>query len=117
MNRLRSSLNSNTMSQPSNIEANRGIIARLFHSTPDATHVWMRREDGVLVDIPLKNIEFTLNQFPLWRVESIASAHAASGRTFPQPDAPSLPEKDIEVPPKPSEWEVAGQVFGIQDKK
>lgn len=79
-----------------NKDQNRENLKTMLRGRPLSTHANFRRLDGVLVDVPLMNAEFTINQKPEWTLESLAG-----GQQEFTADAPEAEE--IELPPKPSE--------------
>lgn len=79
-----------------NREANREKIKELLREKPLATHVYFRRDDQQLVDVPILQSEFTLNNKPAWRVEALVGGEETFSPT-------ATPEPELEVPPKPSE--------------
>lgn len=79
----------------SNKEDNREKLAAFLNTSPKATHVYFRREDGVLVDIPVGQAEGKIINKPKWRIEGVAGGITVPLSLRPQPK--------VELPPKPSE--------------
>lgn len=82
--------------QNSNIADNLNELFALKKANPDATHVYVIRDDGQTVDIPIFHAEISLRNHPLWRVEGVATAAAKSTH---QP----LQDAEVTLPPKPSQ--------------
>jgi hypothetical protein len=104
------------MSNISNIEINLQKLAEIKRGQPKATHVYFRRvgKDGLIVDIPIEQAEFTIRQWPLWEI-------TASNKDMDEAVEQSIidaPEPPVEVPPKPSESEKnVGKVNPYQKKQ
>lgn len=109
---------------PSNVLPNLAKVEQLLKKTPNATHVYMRTDDGRpgyrYVDIPLSQAEFTIRNKPNWTVENLAVSdvkHTPTQNMWPgtkiseigknKMETPALPADaaPVEVPPKPSEEE------------
>lgn len=99
---------------PSNVLSNLEKLKMLLKKEPKATHVYMEREDGTLVDIPLANVEFEIRNKPKWLVDSVAvSGVPYPGSVNPWPaqkisdigkkEAAAAEAAPVELPPKPSE--------------
>lgn len=88
------------------VTENLSLLKKLCEKNPDATHVYLRRADDVLVDVPLSTAIITIRNHPEWTVDDVATAtptgllgNKASSKA---PEGPS-----IVVPPKPSETAAA----------
>lgn len=86
-----------------NRAANRAKLTELIRKNPLATHIYFRRDDDVLVDVPLVQAEFTIGHRPGWLVDASAGGEV---RTFAEE------QKPVELPPKPSEEASAGGQIG-----
>lgn len=98
-----------------NMLSNLEKFAAAHKKLPNATHAYLRREDGVTVDIPIAQAEFTIRNKHKWTFENLAVSDVVqSPRVNPWPSQklsdigqketkPAAPEKPVEVPPKPSE--------------
>lgn len=78
-------------------------LAKLILDNPLCTHVYLRRADGTQVDIPVKQVEYTLRNNPDWTVDDtgIMEGKPSSGDV-------TLHSESVVVPPKPSEASAAG---------
>lgn len=90
--------------QDSNIADNLNELFALKASNPNATHVYVRRDDDELVDIPIFHAEISLRNHPRWRVEGVATA-AAKATHLP------LQAEKVSLPPKPSERKLETEVY------
>jgi hypothetical protein len=88
------------MFEKSNIEKNLQMVRELKADNPAMTHIYLRRPDGVAVDIPLAQIEFTIRQRPEWIVAGLPAKVV-----FPKPV-----EELFEVPAKPSETKITDEM-------
>lgn len=70
-------------------------IKEIIKENPAATHINMRREDDVLVDIPVVQADWMFRQHPLWVI--VDGGFAALSINTSQEEQPVI------VPPKPSE--------------
>lgn len=105
-----------------NTDRNMQLLADLRAENPFLTHIYFRREDGVLVDIPVDQAEFKIRTKPKWVVDSSGSTaqKAVSVQKNPWQDKSHSvqngpvevpahqteeipPNAQIEVPPRPSE--------------
>lgn len=94
-------------------------LEKLVEKTPDATHIYLRRPDGVSVDIPINTAAQTIKSHPDWKVEDLGEGDTpqhksnlvksdpnaiASDRTMTNEErAEARAKGEPAVPPKPSE--------------
>jgi hypothetical protein len=76
------------------INRNLAKFTELLRVMPYATHVLLKRPDGVRVDIPLLQAERMIRNKPDWTVDEVAA---------PGPKLPTTVLPPVVVPPKPSE--------------
>lgn len=62
-----------------NIEKNLEILIQLRKENPFLTHIMFRRDDGVLVDIPVDQAEFKIRNKPSWMIEASESSRGPVG--------------------------------------
>jgi len=72
-------------------------LADLKAENPFSTHIYMRRPDGVSVDIPMDHADFTIRQNMDWDVEDAGVADAAAVLNKPTYATTALP-----APAKPN---------------
>lgn len=94
----------------SNVELNLAALNDILAESPATTHVYLRRSDGVMIDIPLAHAEFTIRQHPDWMVEGgavpqieLAVRPAADPNAGELPLLPSIPMKPSEAARKYAE--------------
>ena len=95
------------------INQNVSELAELKRDNPLATHVYLRRPDGVLNDVPIRTAHSLLVTHPLWKLEGVAMKEVPQGKqNLHNPlenDVSSSEEvlteisEEDNVPPKPSE--------------
>lgn len=85
----------------SNIELNLAGLQQELKSTPAATHCLLRRQDGVLVDIPIDQAEATIRRHDDWVFEGVAVPQIELAP--PTVAAQSAQEELPVLPPLPSE--------------
>lgn len=83
----------------SNLDNSIVKIKEIVEAAPATTHINFRREDDVLVDVPLAHAEFTAKNHPNWTVEGGDHSDVDVAKSY------SSSEELAVVPPKPSEDE------------
>lgn len=96
----------------SNIDLNLQSLKEIQEENPATSHIYMRRDDGVMVDIPLGHAEFTIKNHPDWVVEGGAVPKIELAVS---PAESALDELPI-LPPKPSEEMLSNDIPKVFEK-
>lgn len=83
----------------STLQNNLDLLKEISEANPATTHIIFRRDDDSMVDIPVKQAEFTARQHPTWQVEDGA---------VPKIELAVVKNEELPViPPRPSEGKAA----------
>lgn len=72
-------------------------LKEIVQENPSITHIYFRRNDGVLVDVPVAQAELTAKNHPTWLICGGSHTNVAISVAPNEPE-PLLPAKPSELP-------------------
>lgn len=98
------------------IEMAMGAVEKIIKENPAITHINLRREDGVLVDVPVAQVEITLKRHPNWIVEDggVAELRTVSSVSQELPVMTVKPSEEGIPPSLPQGEEYTGPMVKVK---